>query len=118
MSQCLNLLDQALDIGRQELDLIAAEDVESLDDVASKRDALLAQAWEAKEKESVDVEELLLKLRQLRNLQGQLTREARALHKRLEADLLRTKKETKRFAGYGKVAKVTPLFKGMYNKQG
>lgn len=118
MSECLNLLDQALDIGRQELDFIAAEDVDSLDDAAIKRDALIAQAWEARDSESVDVEELLYKLRQLKSLQGQLTREARALHKRLEADLMRTKQETKRFAGYGKAAKVTPLFQSMYSKQG
>ncbi len=118
MSECLNLLEQALDLGRRELEFLAAGKVEETEETAQQRGGLLERAWIAKEHEQVDVDELLDKLRQLRGLQGQLSREARNLHKSLETDLARVRKEHGRISGYRQATQLVPTASRFVSKRG
>lgn len=118
MSECLNLLDQALDMGQRELEYLAAGMVEETEAAATERGELMERAWLAKESEPVDVDDLMAKLRRLKILQGQLTREARGLHKSLEEDLARAKKERGRLTGYGRATKITPTSSRFISKRG
>ena len=110
MSECLSLLDQALDIGQRELDSLAAGEVDGLEEASRERARLIDEAWNQRECEAVDVDELVGKLRQLRSLQSQLSSKARKLHSSLAEDLMRMRREGKRLVGYGKASKITPLF--------
>lgn len=112
MSQCLSLLDQALDIGMRELDSLAAGEVDGLEEASTERARLIDEAWSMHEDAQVDVDELIEKLKQLRSLQSQLSCKARKLHTSLAEDLKRMRCEGQRLAGYGKASKVTPLFGG------
>lgn len=112
MSQCLNLLDQALDLGRRELETFESGDTETLHECSAERARLIEEACGLREAagESVDVDELLDKLRQLKAMQTTLSAKARKLHDSLTDDLMRMKREGRRLAGYGKASKITPLF--------
>jgi len=118
MSECLNLLEQALDLGRQELEFLASGKVEETEEAAHERGNLMELAWQAKEREQIDVDELLDKLRQLKNMQGQLTREARSLYKSLESDLARARKEHGRLTGYRQATQVMPTSSRFVSKRG
>ena len=114
MSECLSLLDQALDIGQRELDSLVAGDVDGLEDASKERGRLIEEAWALRGNPQVDVDELLGKLHQLRNMQSTLSAKARKLQCSLAEDLSRMRREGKRLAGYGKASKVTPLFGAHY----
>lgn len=119
MSQCLSLLDQALDIGQRELDSLVAGEVDGLEEASTQRARLIDEAWALHEDAQVDVDELIDKLQQLKSLQSLLSSKARKLHSDLADDLRRMRGEGKRLAGYGKASKVTPLFGSRYvSKQG
>ncbi|GAB6178055.1 hypothetical protein JCM16814_29460 [Desulfobaculum senezii] len=119
MSDCLRLLDQALDLGQQELDSLAVGDVDTTGDLANERGRLIEKAWSCKDDDGVDVNVLFTKLRRLRSLQGQLTTEAKRLHASLRDDIARIKDEGRRMKGYGNSTKVTPLFQSrLISKRG
>jgi hypothetical protein len=118
MSECLQLLDKALDLGQRELELLSAGMVEQTEETAHQRGAILERAWQAKEREAVDVDALMGKLRQLKSLQGQLTREARSLHKSLEEDLARSRKERGRLSGYRQATRIVPTASRFVSKRG
>ncbi|WP_319778663.1 hypothetical protein [Maridesulfovibrio sp.] len=117
MAETLELLDQALEIGYEELRFLVAGEVDDAFDAAERRGVLTTQALETKE--SVSLDQILEKLNKLKNLQGQLTSEAKKLHASLRADIGRLNKESTRFKGYGNVARGTPLIANRYiNKVG
>ncbi|WP_320006023.1 hypothetical protein [Maridesulfovibrio sp.] len=117
MAEALKLLDQALEIGHEELKFLVAGEVDDAFDAAERRGVLTAKALETKE--SVSLDQILEKLNQLKNLQGQLTAEAKKLHESLRKDIGRVKQESTRFKGYGSVARGTPLVANRYiNKVG
>lgn len=115
MSDSLTLLDEALELGRKELALLADGDVEGVWEASQARGQLLDQAWS--EREGVDVDQLLGKLKRLRELQGQMTTDAKRLRDDLRADLARVKQEGKRFSGYATATKVTPLASRFVSKK-
>ncbi|WP_027721028.1 hypothetical protein [Maridesulfovibrio zosterae] len=117
MAETISLLDQALEIGYEELRFLAAGEVADAFEAAERRSFLTTQALEIKE--SVSLDQILEKLNRLKNLQGQLTCEAKKLHESLRQDITRVKKENVRFKGYGRAARGTPLIQNRYiNKVG
>ncbi|CCO23892.1 hypothetical protein [Maridesulfovibrio hydrothermalis] len=117
MAETLNLLDQALDIGHEELQYLVAGEVDEASDAAERRGFLTTKALETKE--SVSLDQILDKLNKLKNLQGQLTSEAKKLHASLKSDIGRVKKENVRFKGYGSVVRGASLMPNRYiNKVG
>jgi len=118
MSQCLELLEQALDAGQRELDCISAGEVDELAETARERGRLIEEAWNLRDTEGVRLDDLLDKLQKLRSLQGKLSREARVLHSSLAEDLQRVKKQGQRLAGYGKASKITPMINRFVSRQG
>lgn len=118
MSECLQLLDQALEIGQRELEFISAGMVEETEEAAHERGSLMERAWNAKDREAVDVDELMDKLKQLKSLQGQLTGKARNLHKALEEDLQSMRREKGRMSGYRKTVAPKPAASRFVSKRG
>lgn len=116
MADTLTLMDEALALADQELELLATGNVEQASDASHKRGLLLAEAWSQREPEQLDA--LRDKLIRLRSLQGRLTSEARQLHDTVRKDLARAKQEGARLAGYGKTVKPKPLFSSFVSKQG
>jgi hypothetical protein len=116
MSDALTLLDEALELGRQELCLLAEGDVEAVWEASRNRNELLDQAW--RDRDGVDVDQLLGKLKRLKELQGQMTSDAKRLRDDLRADLARVRQEGKRFSGYATASKVTPLASRFVSKKG
>jgi hypothetical protein len=112
MAETLNLLDQALEIGQQELKYLIAGEVDEAFDAAERRGFLTSQALETKE--SVSLEQILDKLNKLKSLQGHLTSEAKKLQAALKHDINRVKQENTRFKGYGKAVRGTPTIQNRY----
>jgi len=116
MSDCLTLLDQALELANKELEQLSSDIVDNVETMARERSRLVARAMEARNEASLDA--LRGKLQQLQSLQGRLTLEAKRLHESVRLELLRTKKESTRMAGYGKAYKAPPLFSKFLSKRG
>ena len=98
MPDALSLLDQALEVGRKELGFLLDGDVEEAGRLARDRGQLTAEAMAGGGGANLD--QALEKLTQLQGLQGQITQEARRLHAALKKDLLRARRENKRFTAY------------------
>ncbi len=116
MADAMTLIDQALDIGRQELELLQAGEVDRAADMARDRERLMNMAYG--DKDSDELVKLESKLWQLASLQGRLTTEAKRLHAEIKQELLRTRQESARLSGYGKAVKPTPLFSRFLSKRG
>jgi len=116
MSDCLSLLDQALDMGKQELESLAEGRDEAILETASERCRLIEQAFESRGKADVDL--FLGKLKQLKNMQGRLITEARRLHETLARDLAHAKQENKRLTGYKNSRTPAPVYSRFVSKQG
>ncbi|WP_432737803.1 hypothetical protein [Maridesulfovibrio sp. FT414] len=112
MANTLNLLDQALEIGNDELRHLMAGEVDEAFDAAERRGVLTSQALETKE--SVSLDQILDKLHKLKTLQGHLTTEAKKLQATLKEDITRARQETTRFKGYGRAVRGTPLSQSRY----
>lgn len=106
MANSLELLDQALEMGRRELETLTSGEVDGTDVSSLERGRLLEQAWEMRH--CVDLDAFQKKLLQLQSLQGELTTEARKLHASLKEDMKHIKAQGRRMAGYGQAARMTP----------
>lgn len=98
MTMTLDLLDEALDIGRQELKSLEVGDVDEAQGMCDRRDRITTEALQTKAHASLD--EMLDKIDRLRELQGQITAEARKLHSALKKDLQHANKTSKCFSAY------------------
>lgn len=116
MADSLTLLDQALDIGQEELEHLRQGQDSEADKAAHRRGELIELAWERRD--GSDTETLLEKLEQLRNLQGALTTEAKKLHEILRQDLAKAKIENKRIFAYNGSRKSIPRFSRFVSKHG
>lgn len=110
------LLDEALVLGDLELRMLGQGEVEQAQETAQRREDLIAEAFGNASR--TDLAALRGKLEQLMALQGRLTGEARQLHESIRDELMRTRMENERVAGYGKANKETPLFTSMLHKRG
>lgn len=112
MTVTQSLLDEALRLGDLELQMLADGELEQAEETAVQRGQLIAEALEvsqyaAKERSSSqELAELRQKLEQLMALQGRLTSEARELHREVRSELMRTRQESSRFAGYGRASRI------------
>jgi hypothetical protein len=116
MQDSLKLLDKAMELGREELDLLDAGELDAAGDIARERGELLAQAWKLRDDASLD--ELQRKLVQMQSLQGRLTDHARSLHAKLKEELRRTREEDRRLAGYGSSVRPKSPYSRFVSKHG
>ncbi|MDP3426820.1 MAG: hypothetical protein Q8S17_05525 [Humidesulfovibrio sp.] len=117
MNAALTLLDQAIEMGNQELVHLAAGEVDKAEELAYGRggvmDAVLAEdSSDAPEGECL--ESLLNKLLELKTLQARIIDEATRLRRSLGQEIMRTGKEQKRHQGYGKAVRPTPRIRSVY----
>lgn len=116
MSTGTHSLDRAIEIAEREAACIKNEDVEGAAELARERAALLQQ--ELAEHCVVSSSMVAEKLLKLKAKQGQLTKEARTLHGKLQEELNRIRGERRRLAGYGCRTRVLPLASRFVSKKG
>ncbi len=116
MADKLAYLDEALATGERELHCLLAGEIEEAEQLAKDRGRLLEMAWRSADPESVGL--LRDKLHKLKNLQGQLTVEARRLHAELKTDLQRAKQENQRLSGYRTTVRPNPTVRRYLDKVG
>jgi hypothetical protein len=117
MHAAFTLLDQAIEMGNQELAHLAAGDVDKAEEVAFGRDGVLNQALAednlgAPEGEGLDA--LVAKLEELKAIQARIIDEATRLRRSLGQELMRTSQEHRRHQGYGKAVRPTPRVRSSY----
>lgn len=98
MAQRSRMLDEAMSIGRKELDLLVAGDVFEAEKLASSRERIIDEAVKGLSRKHLEV--LADKLVEMKSLQDEITGEARKLHKTLKQDLASMKQQNRRIAGY------------------
>ncbi|SDB39482.1 hypothetical protein SAMN05660653_01874 [Desulfonatronum thiosulfatophilum] len=91
-------LDEALDLGKMELDLLVEGNIEEAEALANDRGRLLDMAWQGRGRVSQEV--FLDKMEKLQAVHSMVSAEARRLHKLLKEDLIRTRKKGQGFSGY------------------
>lgn len=116
MSDKLDYLEAALAAGEHELHCLLAGEIEEAEVLAKDRGRLLEMAWHSADPESIG--QLRDKLLKLKNLQGQLTVEARRLHAELQSDLQRAKQENQRLSGYRTSVRPNPAVRRYLDKAG
>ncbi len=116
MSDKLEYLEAALVAGEKELHCLLAGEIEEAETLAKDRGRLLEMAWRSADPESIGL--LRDKLFKLKNLQGQLTVEARRLHAELKSDLQRAKQENQRLSGYRTSVRPNPAVRRYLDKAG
>ena len=116
MSDKLEYLEAALVAGERELHCLLAGEIEEAEVLAKDRGKLLELAWQSADPEGIG--ELRDKLLKLKNLQGQLTTEARRLHAELKSDLQRAKQENTRLSGYRTTVRPNPTIRRYLDKAG
>ncbi|MFO7595643.1 MAG: hypothetical protein R6W92_04765 [Desulfocurvibacter africanus] len=99
MNESLRMLDQALDVGRKELELLVAGEIEQAEALAHERGDLINNAL-ARESTDRDPQVLRDRLGELQELHNRITSQAMRLREEVKADLLRTRQEGKRMDGY------------------
>lgn len=120
MHAALRLLDQAIELGRQELAHLAAGEVDKAEALAFGRDGMLHEALDhdalaGPAEDSLDT--LLDKLRELKGLQAQIIDEARRLQQNIGADIRRLGQEHKRHQGYGRLVRPRRMQNLYLNRQ-
>jgi hypothetical protein len=117
MNAALTLLDQAIEMGNQELAHLAVGEVDKAEELAYGRggvmDAVLAEDSSGAP-EGECLESLLNKLLELKTLQARIIDEATRLRRSLGQEIMRTGKEQKRHQGYGKAVRPTPRIRSAY----
>ncbi len=98
MTECMELLDKALVLSRQELVWLQEQAVEKAAACSEERDLLVEQAWEAYGRRPDPA--YCNKLEELCRMQELLIREARERWQAIRAGLGRSRKESRRLAGY------------------
>jgi hypothetical protein len=91
-------IDEALDLGQMEMNMLTEGNVEQAEALAADRGRLLDMAWQGRGR--VSQEQFMQKMEQMKSMHAQIDAEARRLHKMLKDDLLRTRKKGQGFAGY------------------
>ncbi|MBA4356995.1 MAG: hypothetical protein Q7U56_00750 [Humidesulfovibrio sp.] len=108
MRAALTLLDQAIEMGNQELVHLTAGEVDKAEELAFGRDGVLNAALSkdtlgAPDGECLDT--LVAKLEELKSLQARLIDEATRLRRSISREILRTGQEQRRHQGYGQAVR-------------
>lgn len=117
MRAALTLLDQAIEMGNQELAHLAAGEVGKAEEVAFGRDGVLNAALAEDNLSSPEgecLDSLVAKLEELKALQARIIDEATRLRRSLGQEILRTGQEQKRHQGYGRAVRPTPRIRSAY----
>ncbi len=116
MKNCMELLEQAIDLAHEEQLHLQAGELDLMQQKARIRSRLISQAVD--NRDTLDLEEFKAKLEQLHSLQGGLTKDARVLRDSIKTELTRVKAEGARMSGYGKASKYVPLLRSRLSKRG
>lgn len=117
MPETLELLDQAIELGRKELKYLEIGDVMKAQDICGERDRLTQEALNNNDHEQRS--DVILKVDMLRELQENITAEARKLHALLKSDILKVRKKTKVFSAYNGTVRRSGISANRYvNKTG
>lgn len=92
------MLDEALLIGRRELNLLMAGDVLEAEKLAASREQILEEAIKGLSRENLET--LADKLVEMKSLHDEITGEARKLCQALKKDLTSMKRQNRRISGY------------------
>lgn len=117
MHAALKLLDQAIEMGREELAHLAAGDVDKAEELAFGRDSVLNVALSEQNLEkpaALSLDVLLSKLTELKDLQALIIDEASRLKQSVGAEIRRSGQEQKRHAGYGSAVRPVPRIKSRF----
>ena len=117
MHAALILLDRAIEMGRRELAHLAAGEVDQAEELAFGRDSMLNEALSDEslaEPAANNLDTLMAKLLELKDLQAQIIDEATRLRQGVAAQLRRTGQEQKRHAGYGRSTRPVPRIQSRY----
>jgi len=117
MPSAFELLDKAIELGRQELAHLAAGEVEQAGELASGRDDMLSEILSEKVlagPAADNMDALMSRLLELKDLQARIIDEATRQRADVAAKLRRTGLEQRRHAGYGRAAHPTPRIQSRY----
>jgi len=117
MNKALLLLDQALELGRRELEHLRAGEVEKAEELAFSRGNITDEALAdgcLSQPPCATLDSLVSKLMELKDLQANIIDEAKRLQSDIGAEIRRTNQETKRHTGYGKAAKPPPRINSVF----
>jgi hypothetical protein len=92
------MLDEAITIGRKELDFLVAGDVYEAERLAHSREQILDEAVRGLSRDNLEL--LADKLVEMKALHDKITGEARKLRQSLKQDLTSMKRQNRRIAGY------------------
>jgi hypothetical protein len=92
------MLDEAITIGRRELDSLLAGDVYEAERMAHSREQLLDEAVRGLSGDSLEL--LADKLVEMKSLHDRITGEAKKLRQTLKQDLTSMKRQNRRISGY------------------
>jgi Ni,Fe-hydrogenase I large subunit len=98
MARRSRMLDEALAIGRQELDLLVAGDVFEAEKMARSREQLLSDAMSGLSGDNL--KRLADRLVEMKTLHDRITGEAKKLKQALKQDLSSMKRQNRRISGY------------------
>ena len=98
MHPCIELLEQALNIGEMELEHLVAGQVDVVEVLSAKRFSLLDEAWECQSPDCLD--EFREKFLAMQELQHRLSEAAVSLHEILRDELKKNRQESTRRHGY------------------
>lgn len=115
MRSHLSLLDEALKLGEQELVALDQDELETVENLAARRQELLARAMGHT---GDNPDHLVEKLTQLKSIQGRLSLRTKRLHAQVKRDLQRVREECRRMSGYKDAARVMPMTNRFISKVG
>jgi len=117
MQPALTLLDKAIEMGRRELAHLSAGEVDQAAELAEGRDSMLDEALSDEclsEPAANNLDTLMAKLLELKDLQSQIIDEATRLRQDVAEQLRRTDQEQKRHAGYGRSTHPVPRIQSRF----
>jgi hypothetical protein len=98
MARRSQMLDEAITLGRKELDSLVAGDVFEAEKLARSREQLLDEAVRGLSGDNLKL--LADKLVEMKSLHDEITGEARRLKQSLKQDLTSMKRQNRRISGY------------------
>lgn len=116
MPEVQDTYSRIIDLGQEEMSLLAAGDTDKLGEVLMEREKAMTHfiSDETNRQDDTFLEKLLC----LQSLNVRLQREARVLHQSLKTELLKLRSENKRLGGYRNGATVTPLTSRVLSRKG
>jgi hypothetical protein len=116
MTDPRRLLEEARNLGNQELDFLKKGDVDSASDLAGQRQELMQRAFDVLDDSTRN--SCADQLRELHEQLDAIMAEGRKLKSSLQADLGKVRNTGKQFKGYSMGAGIPQGNRGLYHKRG